>query len=89
MNPKFNPPVAINVVIEGQLLILLNVTFCENSHPNMLSNRPLGDVAIGTTAMIGEAPDPSALRCVDKLWGIGRQMIPGARLNAPHPSAAS
>ena len=89
MNPKFNSPVTINVVIEGQLLILLNVTFCENSHPNVMSNRPLRDVAIGTTAMIGEAPDPSTLRCVDKLWGIGRQMIPGARLNAPHPSAAS
>lgn len=60
-------PITIDVVVEGQLLVLPDQSFRENAHPNMVSNGPLGHITIGIAAVVGESTNPTALRCVDEL----------------------
>jgi hypothetical protein len=62
-------PIAIDVIVERQFLVLLDRAVRENAHPNVLPDRPLGDVRIRVTGMIRETADPAALRCIDELRG--------------------
>ena len=70
--------------------MLLNWTVGEYAHPNVLVDRPLRHIAVGVTAVVGEATDPSALGGVDELQKseIARAAIM-LKDDVPRPSAAS
>jgi len=60
-------PVAVDVVVEGQLLILQYSSLCKNAHSHPVPNGPFCDVAIGVAAVVRESPDPTFFGCVDEL----------------------
>ena len=66
-------PIAINVIIEGQLFVLLDVAICKDAHPNMLVYRPFRHVTVRVAAMIRKAPYATTLSSVDELRVSYRQ----------------
>ena len=47
--------------------MLLDGTVREDAHADMISDRPLRDIAIGIAAMVGETADTPALGSIDEL----------------------
>ena len=60
-------PISIDVIVERQLLVLLDGAVREDAHADVLSDRPLRDIAIGIAAVVGETADTSALGSIDEL----------------------
>jgi hypothetical protein len=67
MGERVHIPVTIDIIVEGKFLMLVNKAASKYTHPDMVANSPLGNVAVGITAMIGEATYSSTLRCVNVL----------------------
>ena len=40
-------PIAIDVVVEGELLMLLDIPLGEDAHAHPVADRPLRDIAVG------------------------------------------
>jgi hypothetical protein len=67
----FHTPIAIDIVIERQLLVLFNQAIRKYTHANMVTYGPLGYIAIGATAVVRKSADPSPFGCVNKLgWRV-------------------
>jgi hypothetical protein len=64
-------PITIDVIVERQFLVRFNRAIRENAHPDVLSDRPLCDVAVWVAGVIRETTDPAALRGVDELRRAG------------------
>lgn len=47
--------------------MFLNVPLCENAHADIFTYSPLRNIAVGITAMVGEATDTTAFGSVDEL----------------------
>jgi hypothetical protein len=60
-------PIAVDVVVESQLLALENIAFGENSHPHAFAHDPFGDIAIWVTRVIEESGLTAPFGCVDIL----------------------
>lgn len=60
-------PIAIDVVVERQLLPLLDWAVGEDAHPDVVSNSPLRHIAVGIAAVVGEPADTATFRSVDIL----------------------
>lgn len=63
-------PIAIDIVVEGQFLILLDVSIRKDAHADMLANRPFGHIAIWVTTMVGKTAFTAAFRGVDELLHV-------------------
>lgn len=63
--------------------MFLDISFGENSHPNVITNGPFGNIAIGTTAVISKAPNSTRLCRIDELDGWVRKCRP-SRLVETH-----
>lgn len=59
--------VPVDVIVEGQLLVLLNIALCKDAHAHPLAYSPFRNVAVGVAAVVGKAPDAAVLGCVDEL----------------------
>jgi hypothetical protein len=60
-------PVAIDVIVESELLVLLDHAVREYAHSDVLSDGPLCDVAVWVAGMVREPTDATALCRVDEL----------------------
>ena len=60
-------PVAIDVIVKSELLVLLYRAAGEYAHSNVLSDGPLCDVAVWVAGMVREPTDTTALCRVDEL----------------------
>ena len=60
-------PITIDVIVEGQPLVLLDVTIGENAHSNVSADSPLGNVAVWITAVVRKSTNAAALRRIDEL----------------------
>lgn len=65
---RVSVPITIDVVIEGQLLVLLDISTRKDTHADMLANRPFGHIAIWVTAVVGKAAFTTAFRRVNELF---------------------
>lgn len=54
-------PVAIDIVVERELLVLLDIAFGKYTHSNMSPNSPLGNIAIRIAAVVCKTSDSTAL----------------------------
>jgi len=63
-----NAPISIDVVVEGQFLILQYMPLREDAHAHKLANCPFSDVAVGITTMVCESTNSSTLCGVDELF---------------------
>ena len=60
-------PITVDVVVEGQLLVLLDCAICEDAHPDAVADCPLCDIAVRVATVVGEPADSTALSGVDVL----------------------
>lgn len=65
-------PVAINVVVECQLLILLDIAMGKDAHAHVLPHRPLSHIAIRIAAVISKSTDAATFGGIDKLGNLIR-----------------
>lgn len=79
-------PIAIDIVVEGELLVLLDVSLGEDAHAHTVADRPLRDVAVGGAGMVREASDAATLGCVDELAPKGEIRAP-ITVSAPRTSS--
>lgn len=89
---KLHSPIAINIVVEGQLLVLLDSPVCKYAHPDLVADGPFCNITIRITAVVGKPTDTSALSGVDKLGArSSAKKLDGkaAMSDIPHLSAAS
>lgn len=61
-------PITINIVVEREFLVFPNQPLCEDSHPHSVAYSPFGDIAVGTTAVVRESADATALRRINELF---------------------
>ena len=64
---SWNAPIAVDVVVERQLLVSLDIPLGEDAHPHMVPHCPLRHIAVGVTAVVREPPNASAFGRIDKL----------------------
>ena len=67
LSGKPNAPISIHVVVERQLFVLEDIPLREYTHPDSVTDVPLGNITVWVAAVVGEAADASALGCVDEL----------------------
>ncbi len=84
-----NTPVAIDIVVECQLLILLDTSLGKYSHPYMRTNGPLCNITVWITAVVGKTADTSAFRCIDKLKANQKVCCDDCSEYLPRPFATS
>ena len=60
-------PITINVVIERYFFMLLDITFCEYPHSNVVPYCPFCHITIWTTTVICKASDTATFCSVDEL----------------------
>lgn len=60
-------PISINVVVEGQLFVLLDIPFREDTHADIVADGPFCHITIWITAVVGETTDSTTFGCVDEL----------------------
>ena len=60
-------PVAVDVVVKRQLLVLPDESAREDAHAHVATDRPLGHIAVGITAVIRKPPNSTTLRRVNEL----------------------
>lgn len=60
-------PVAVNIVVERQLLVHLDIALREDAHAHLAADGPLGDDAVRLARVVEEASLAAFLRGVDKL----------------------
>jgi hypothetical protein len=63
-------PITVHIVVKRQLLIPLDVPIGENTHPNVVSNRPFGNIAIRATTMVGETAYAASFGGVNELYRV-------------------
>ena len=64
---KSHSPVAVDVIVERELLVLLDRAIRKYAHSDVLSDGPFCDEAIRVTGMVREPADTTAFRRVDEL----------------------
>lgn len=64
---RTDAPIAINVVVERQLLVHLDIALREDPHAHLTTDSPFGDDAIGVARVVEEATLSAFLRRVDEL----------------------
>lgn len=62
-----NIPISVNIIVEGQLFVLLDIPLCKDSHANMIANGPLCDVAVWVTTVVSKTSYATRFRGIDKL----------------------
>lgn len=67
LNVSNDSPITIDVIIEGQLLVLQDVPFSKDTHSNFASDLPFRHIAVGITAVISETTNITFLCRVDVL----------------------
>ena len=64
---KSYSPVAVDVIVERELLVLLDRAIRKYAHSDVLSDGPFCDEAVRVTGMVREPADTTAFRRVDEL----------------------
>jgi hypothetical protein len=60
-------PVAVDIIVKGELFVLLYIPFGENAHAQSIMYHPLGNVTVWIAAMIRKSADITFLSRVDEL----------------------
>ena len=56
--------IAINVIVEDQLLACLDLALSKDAHAQLVSNHPLVHKTVGVAGMVAEPPEVALLCCV-------------------------
>lgn len=64
-------PVAIDIVVEGELFVLLDVALCKDAHAHLAPHGPLRHDAVRVARVVQEPTFAALLRRVDKLSKAG------------------
>ena len=60
-------PISVDVVVEGELLVLLDKPVGENAHPDVLADGPLRNITVRVTTVVCETTDSTAFGSVNVL----------------------
>lgn len=82
--------ISVDVVVEGQFLVLLDQAVRKDAHSNPVANGPLCDIAVRITTVVSEPTDTTALSCVDVLQTYAQYLsLWDSQTGIPRPFAAS
>ena len=60
-------PITIDIIVERQFFVLKDSALCKDTHPYVVSDEPLGNVAVWIAAVIRESTDSSLPGGINKL----------------------
>lgn len=66
-------PISVNIIVEGKFLVLLHLAASKDTHANMVSDSPFGNIAVGCAAVIQKATNTSALGGIDILSNLEQE----------------